>query len=502
MSIATHLVFAIVLVGFGVTIAKFLVDLDSEYLPVESRQSLPPYPAAAEENIFWFVQVSDIHVSRYYDPNRTRDLETFCGAHLPFISPALVLITGDLTDAKSADFHSSQQFRDEWQRYQAAVHASGAQAHYPFLDLRGNHDGFDTPMKSGYDSLYRSFSIRNARKTSGHEALYVHSTPFGNYSFVAVDAVPRPGPKRPFNFFGIIDEERLVSLQHARAMASKSNHTIFYGHYPSSFIHQPYFGALRSVLAGGTAYLSGHLHDLGGLADHLYAQQTSGQLELELADWRVNRRFRILAFDHDLLSFGDYEFNEFPTVLITNPKSAEFHVRNREPLGRMRHSSHIRVLVFSPRIITSVKVFIDGRALGNAVPTSTGSHLYVIRWSPSDYSEGFHTVTVEASDTKFKAKMGHVFSLDNSRVKLRWFPTAIFRVDLAFMFKLAFVGAWLAVIAVLYIARWHPRLVLPSPSSHAWNWFPSTRRGLCCFAKDLPLLTCFCTAHVYVGLGE
>eukprot|EP00117_Sycon_ciliatum_P009812 scpid35399/ scgid4569/ Transmembrane protein 62 len=204
-------------------------------------------------------------------------------------------------------------------------------------------------------------------------------------------------------------------------------------YFTDTIRHRSSTNRTLAPFALSSPYLSGHLHDLGGLADHLYAQQTSGQLELELADWRVNRRFRILAFDHDLLSFGDYEFNEFPTVLITNPKSAEFHVRNREPLGRMRHSSHIRVLVFSPRIITSVKVFIDGRALGNAVPTSTGSHLYVIRWSPSDYSEGFHTVTVEASDTKFKAKMGHVFSLDNSRVKLRWFPTAIFRVDLAFM---------------------------------------------------------------------
>lgn len=35
---------------------------------------------------------------------------------------------------------------------------------------------------------------------------HVHSTPFGNYSFISVDATLYPGPKRPYNFFGILDE--------------------------------------------------------------------------------------------------------------------------------------------------------------------------------------------------------------------------------------------------------------------------------------------------------
>lgn len=35
---------------------------------------------------------------------------------------------------------------------------------------------------------------------------YIHQTPFGNYSFVCVDATLTPGPKRPFNFFGILNQ--------------------------------------------------------------------------------------------------------------------------------------------------------------------------------------------------------------------------------------------------------------------------------------------------------
>lgn len=34
---------------------------------------------------------------------------------------------------------------------------------------------------------------------------YIHTTPFGNYSFICVDATLSPGPKRPYNFFGILN---------------------------------------------------------------------------------------------------------------------------------------------------------------------------------------------------------------------------------------------------------------------------------------------------------
>lgn len=35
---------------------------------------------------------------------------------------------------------------------------------------------------------------------------YVHTTSFGSYSFICVDATLSPGPKRPYNFFGILNK--------------------------------------------------------------------------------------------------------------------------------------------------------------------------------------------------------------------------------------------------------------------------------------------------------
>lgn len=54
--------------------------------------------------------------------------------------------------------------------------------------------------------------------------------------------------------------------------------------------------------------------------------------------------------------------------------------------------SILRILAFSPAAITSVKVYIDGVYLGNAHQTS--GPLYVLKWSPQNYSEGIHQIDV------------------------------------------------------------------------------------------------------------
>lgn len=53
-------------------------------------------------------------------------------------------------------------------------------------------------------------------------------------NFIAVDACLDPGPKRPFNFFGNLDEDEVYLLN------SLSNNTndpiVWFGHYPTSCI--------------------------------------------------------------------------------------------------------------------------------------------------------------------------------------------------------------------------------------------------------------------------
>ena len=81
-------------------------------------------------------------MSRFYDPQRILDFKKFVTTRLDQIKPELVLITGDLTDAKTKNFLGSKQYKDEWETYQKVINESKVTERYVWLDIRGNHGKF------------------------------------------------------------------------------------------------------------------------------------------------------------------------------------------------------------------------------------------------------------------------------------------------------------------------------------------------------------------------
>jgi hypothetical protein len=69
------------------------------------------------------------------------------------------------------------------------------------------------------------------------------------YSFIGVDACLSPGPKRPFNFVGLLDDEDINIIKQFKneSIQQKSNYTIWFGHYPTSSIAAPNPG-LREII--------------------------------------------------------------------------------------------------------------------------------------------------------------------------------------------------------------------------------------------------------------
>lgn len=80
--------------------------------------------------------------------------------------------------------------------------------------------------------------------------MYNINTGLETFSFIAIDACLKPGPKRPFNFIGILDQDEINRIQQLVNLSKESNaaHAIVFGHYPTSSIITQSDTNIRSIL--------------------------------------------------------------------------------------------------------------------------------------------------------------------------------------------------------------------------------------------------------------
>lgn len=124
---------------------------------------------------------------------------------LGIIKPKVVLASGDLTDGKKNNLADSAQFKFEWETYERIIKSSAVlNNHSVWLDVRGNHDNFDVLNRNKPSNFFLKYGMKKLFARS-----YIHhlNTPSGErYSFIGVDACIEPGVKRPYNFFGNLEE--------------------------------------------------------------------------------------------------------------------------------------------------------------------------------------------------------------------------------------------------------------------------------------------------------
>lgn len=206
------------------------------------------------------------------------------------------------------------------------------------------------------------------------------------------------------------------------SIQSNANHTFVMSHYPSGTLVKGLSSKgfnFDSLTTNVTIWFSGHLHNLiGGLGDRMFHRTSNGYLELELGDMKVNKMYRIVAVDNDMISFRDlsltsksYETID-PIILITYPKDGRFKTNN-EPASVLRDNSYIRFLLWKRETQeVSFLVSIDGIIKANLIPVYSGVGtpwknknisigeaylpLWTIQWDPSEYNDGLeHTLTVK-----------------------------------------------------------------------------------------------------------
>ncbi|ORY33572.1 hypothetical protein BCR33DRAFT_791376 [Rhizoclosmatium globosum] len=395
---------------------------------------------------------------------------------LPTIAPSLLLLTGDLVDAKSPSKLLSLQFHDEWVAYSSLINASSLASRKNFYyDQRGNHDCFNVPPFE--DSEFRKWS---ASKSEGYVAHLRKE--FGTYTFGALDACPRAGMSRPINFFGTLDSSDMDAL------ASIVDVSLEATHYPTSTLitGRSTDGRTFSQLSPSiTLWISGHLHKLiGNLTLYGYHQQLP-LLELELGDMKDNALYRIIVIDHDLLTISDETLSlpsipapvthdlktepppfpypqpsthRSPIILITNPRDARFATPSKEPVCAIKRDNPYRRSNNSSPVLYKGKTkrWSDIRALNE---TENHIPLFVSKWNPSEFNDGReHVIEVEVLDGLGARGIKKVtFRVDGQRVKMNsGLGGYVIAADFGSLIKSLFVFAH-TVIATLLLA---PKLQL------------------------------------------
>ncbi|CAF3775166.1 unnamed protein product [Rotaria magnacalcarata] len=445
---------------FSFIVILVLLNITSSYSSISNKQFVisNEYLGNSGRHLFHFVQISDTHITHLDHADRMEQFEQFCNEIIKtLVKPQVTIVTGDLVDSVSGLKHShdrlfgTAQYEREWNLYRDILNRTNVTAHTKWLDIKGNHDTFMDPDPDSSKSFYRVYSHQGHNHSGSYE--YTLRTKDGDdYSFVAVDMCLKPGVGRPFNFFGHITKKETQILLEIAKKIKNSTSIIFFGHYPLSFT---YSKGLDHIMKYGIVYLNGHLHS--GIK-HLYARHSNGLLDIELGDWKRQRRFRIMTIDSGLLSFEDFRFSQPIYALISNPKAAKFQTP-REPFYRLNQSTHIRIVIFSKLSIINVNVSIDEQYVGSAVQSIDNQNLFVLPWNVSLYDDGnLHQIFVGIKDNGNNTViLTHEFSVSFTTIT-RWDPSQIILTIHQPTFGLVILVSSLSIyILTLLYYRYHTK---------------------------------------------
>lgn len=396
------------------------------------------------------IQISDLHVNDIGYGYSKQHLLAFEAQALPRWGPlaSALVASGDLVHAIRRlpyPLHTrSAQFPGEWlwlDQFSSRVNRT-----LPWISTHGNHDSFgghlpNQPHVPDVPSLLCPI----ANYSSSHPRLQ-HFKVDRSLHLIVLDTTPAHPLHRPLNFFGDASlifgqlEKTLeeIHVEHSSIDFPGPN-ILIVGHYPSAIMTS---GTLVHPLAKRqgswqaprfAAYLSGHLHDIYGLAKHgLSTISKYGSLELESTDMILSGAYRVFTFDQSILSFKTFSVRfQNPTpdplrdIIIINLPQAGLCSGGAGTAALK--STHIRVLSPSADLdALGVTVVIDGQTVGtmssfrhtcsNAVVSeprdlATCYHLYGTEWDPSQYAVGAHFITFRSNNS---VSSPYYFSLDGS----------------------------------------------------------------------------------------
>ncbi len=90
---------------------------------------------------FWFLQLTDTHVSTWFNTQYGARLVWAVTDAVETIDPRFVVVTGDLTDSTAGFDYTQGPQLSEWLEYRGYLESNGMTPEF-YFDLPGNHDAY------------------------------------------------------------------------------------------------------------------------------------------------------------------------------------------------------------------------------------------------------------------------------------------------------------------------------------------------------------------------
>ncbi|URE35408.1 Ser Thr protein phosphatase family protein [Musa troglodytarum] len=359
------------------------IEMENKVVGGEGAEPVARESFPIDGDVAWVVQVSDLHLSTYH-PDRADDLVHLLAPALRAIRPSLLVITGDITDAKNKRRTTTRQDISEWIQYsnsmEAIVKYSGIDKRRIF-DIRGNHDKYGVPYVGHELDFFSTYSVSSqlGRLSTVQSISLVGDD--RKYLFIGIDDTLSIGIRGPSNLFGHPTEKRMAvvesELQYWDIYPSESVTKYYLGTFQCLLqLHLKKDSVMKVYLQGNQFHICGHLHgnfsrQLWRLhpsklsSDVLVPRKAKGFWEWELGDWKESRLIRILSIDGGVVSFHDIELprkhdvqDEFQTTIVITYPADSRNMNNMEQ-NNQSFRNDINALVFSTQQIINVtaKVF-------------------------------------------------------------------------------------------------------------------------------------------------
>lgn len=335
------------------------------------------YYSKDNDKIFWFIQISDIHIgaSGTQDSNNLRWIVTEAKN---VIKPEFIVATGDLTDSTNGGIIPNGPYLSEWTEYFQILSNAGMDENF-YYDIPGNHDHYNDKNFVYY--LNNSIQGRAAGKT---QVSWRKDFPFGSYHFIGVCTAGNDGarfsifPAQNYGDHAGLDLTELDFIETELENNQDVELTLIFGHHPlkptgnSADTYLTYgTSAFTSLMEtyGVSAYSFGHTHQFNEellKEDLLLTPNSAGVYYLNVSSLgkATNNQYNIIAIDCNGISTTAQNVNTWPVVLITAPLDKNYG-KNINPYAYNLTNLHlkpIRALVFDKLPVTQVRFRIDSGA--------------------------------------------------------------------------------------------------------------------------------------------